>query len=168
MCFPFYYADRKQSAETVFLVFSANKSGEYFGYARMISPVSDNNASILSSLPHENSLRDSPKTTATQASEFAPAGHIFEDQVRGTLFWESQAMNRTIDDEGKTYEEIEAERRFGGKPFGVAWISTTRVPFSRARGLRNIWNGNKEVKVARDGTELEPEVGRQLMELFHR
>jgi hypothetical protein len=160
--------NREQSSENVFLIFSANKSGEYFGYARMTSPLNNNNASILSTLPFEKNLRDSPKTIQTPASEFAPPGHIFGDPVRGTLFWESKFINDGFEDGRNKHKQTEAECRFGGTPFGVVWISTTRVPFSRTRGLRNIWNDNKDVKVARDGTELEPNVGRQLIELFHK
>ena len=55
-----------------------------------------------------------------------------------------------------------------GNPFKIEWMSSTRVPFYRTRGLRNPWNGNKEIKVARDGTEVEPDVGRRLVQLFHR
>ena len=136
----------------------------------MISPVSSTNASILSTLDPEKNLRDSPKTIQTRASEFAPPGHVFEDPVRGTLFWESSSINDTnrLEDDEKKYDDIEIERRFGGRPYKVAWISTNRVPFSRTRGLRNGWNGNKDVKVARDGTELEPIVGRELIRLFHQ
>lgn len=54
-----------------------------------------------------------------------------------------------------------------GKPFRIQWMSTDRVPFYRTRGLRNPWNANREVKVARDGTEIEPSVGRRLIQLFH-
>lgn len=54
-----------------------------------------------------------------------------------------------------------------GKPFRIQWISTERVPFFRTRGLRNPWNSNREVKIARDGTEIEPDVGRKLTQLFH-
>lgn len=55
-----------------------------------------------------------------------------------------------------------------GKPFRIEWISTARLPFYRTRGLRNPWNSNREVKIARDGTELEPSVGRKLVGMFHR
>lgn len=54
-----------------------------------------------------------------------------------------------------------------GKPFRIQWMSTDRVPFYRTRGLRNPWNANREVKIARDGTEIEPSVGRRLTQLFH-
>ncbi|KAK5003802.1 hypothetical protein LTR60_006726, partial [Cryomyces antarcticus] len=47
-----------------------------------------------------------------------------------------------------------------GKPFKIEWISTNRLPFYRTRGLRNPWNANREVKIARDGTELETSVGK--------
>jgi hypothetical protein len=32
--------------------------------------------------------------------------------------------------------------------------------------LRNPWNGNKEIKISRDGTELEPSVGARLLREF--
>jgi hypothetical protein len=58
------------------------------------------------------------------------------------------------EDNSKSPTEVEAEQKFGGRPFGVAWLSTRRVPFSRTRGLHNVWNNSKEIKVARDGTEV--------------
>jgi hypothetical protein len=51
-----------------------------------------------------------------------------------------------------------------GRPFRVDWFRTTHLPFFRTRHLRNPWNHSREVKVSRDGTELEPNVGRQLLE----
>jgi hypothetical protein len=53
-----------------------------------------------------------------------------------------------------------------GRPFSVEWESTRRVPFFRTRGLKNAWNVGKEVKIARDGTEVETRVGRRLIGLF--
>lgn len=49
----------------------------------------------------------------------------------------------------------------------VEWLSLVRVPFFRTRGLRNSWNANREVKIARDGTEIENMVGRRLLDLFN-
>ncbi|KAJ7580241.1 YT521-B-like domain-containing protein [Mycena floridula] len=51
-----------------------------------------------------------------------------------------------------------------GESFKIEWISTKRVPFYRARHIRNPWNHDREIKVSRDGTELEPGVGQQLIE----
>lgn len=52
------------------------------------------------------------------------------------------------------------------KQFRVRWISTVRVPFHKTTGLRNNLNFGREVKVARDGTEVEEAVGRKLIGLF--
>ena len=49
-------------------------------------------------------------------------------------------------------------------PFRVQWIRTDSLPFSRTRHIRNPWNHGREVKVSRDGTELEPNVGQQLLD----
>ncbi|KAI9058235.1 hypothetical protein FKP32DRAFT_1581944 [Trametes sanguinea] len=70
---------------------------------------------------------------------------------------------------GKETEKT-AEERFReegpswGEPFRVEWIRTDRLPFTRTRHLRNPWNHDKEVKVSRDGTELEPSVGQALLD----
>ena len=61
-----------------------------------------------------------------------------------------------------------AEGQDLGRPFKIEWISTVRLPFYRTRGLRNPWNANREVKIARDGTELEPSIGKRLVQMFHR
>ncbi|KAL4261699.1 YTH domain containing protein [Pleurotus pulmonarius] len=50
-----------------------------------------------------------------------------------------------------------------GDSFKVEWICTERLPFQRTRLLRNPWNRDKEIKVSRDGTELEPTIGLQLL-----
>jgi len=51
-----------------------------------------------------------------------------------------------------------------GEPFRLQWIKTERLPFSRTKRFRNPWNHDREVKVSRDGTELEPSVGQALLE----
>jgi hypothetical protein len=43
-----------------------------------------------------------------------------------------------------------------GQPFNVQWIRVGSLPFNRTRHLRNPWNADREVKVSRDGTEVEP------------
>ncbi|KAL1692521.1 YT521-B-like domain-containing protein [Schizophyllum commune] len=51
-----------------------------------------------------------------------------------------------------------------GESFKVEWLCTKRLPFFRTRHLRNPWNHDREVKVSRDGTELEPAVGQRLLD----
>ena len=54
-----------------------------------------------------------------------------------------------------------------GDCFAVEWILTQRLPFNRTRHIRNPWNHDREVKVSRDGTELEPTVGQRLLDEWH-
>ncbi|KAG1905113.1 YT521-B-like domain-containing protein [Suillus fuscotomentosus] len=56
------------------------------------------------------------------------------------------------------------EQQAWGQPFKVEWLCTERLPFYSTRHLRNPWNQDREIKVSRDGTEVEPGVGQQLLE----
>ena len=55
-----------------------------------------------------------------------------------------------------------------GDCFAVEWISTRKLPFNRTRQIRNPWNHDREVKVSRDGTELEPTVGQKLLDEWQK
>lgn len=164
-----------ETTEHVYLIFSANKSGEYFGYARMLSPISDDEDLALEMPtrpePTSTAVVEELEVTLTPATTFAPKGRIIDDSARGTIFWEVES-EEDLDDtrserslEGGGCEE--EEQQSFGKPFRIQWLSTERVPFHRTRGLRNPWNANREVKIARDGTEIETGVGRKLVQLFH-
>jgi YT521-B-like domain len=176
-----------QTAHNVFLVFSANKSGEYYGYARMVSGIDESVDASENPRPRSNPSAmtpvDTSVTTPTPATEHAPKGYIVDDQ-RGTIFWEIEAIESAEpkDSEDETHtgettqsderqqkeeEEEEEQEQSLGHPFKIEWISIVKLPFHRARGLRNPWNQNREVKIARDGTEMEPSVGRKLVNLFH-
>jgi hypothetical protein len=117
---------------------------------------------------------DVPKSISTSATEWAPKGRIIDDSARGTIFWEAELSESEGEEE--IVEKIEAHvdddspvvAQSWGKPFRIEWLSANRLPFYRTRGLRNPWNANREVKIARDGTELEPSVGERLIQMFHR
>ncbi|KIV78075.1 hypothetical protein, variant 2 [Exophiala sideris] len=170
------------SAENVYLIFSANKSGEYFGYARMESAIDDESAADIDYQPRveipDPSPSDLPLTIPTPATATAPKGRIIDDSARGTIFWEAESDTKekevTQEDEGNVsagegYESgSPATPQTFGKPFKIKWMSAERLPFYRTRGLRNPWNANREVKIARDGTEIEPSTGRRLIAMFHR
>ncbi|KAM0322858.1 hypothetical protein ACHAQA_009199 [Verticillium albo-atrum] len=162
-----------KAVENVYLVFSANKSGEYFGYARMLSAINDDPAAAIEFAPKAQSFSDVdlPKAIPTEATEYAPKGRIIDDSARGTIFWETdkeESGSGDEEEESEGGEDMDGSAKSWGKPFRLEWLSTTRLPFYRARGLRNPWNSNREVKIARDGTELEPSVGRKLIGLFNR
>ncbi|KAK0528657.1 hypothetical protein OC835_004578 [Tilletia horrida] len=55
-----------------------------------------------------------------------------------------------------------------GRSFAVKWLQTKPLPFRRVQHLRNPWRDNRQIKVSRDGTELEPSVGDQLVAEWER
>ena len=154
----------------------------------MTSPINEEAAKDLDWAPRAETIVDDPdlpRSIPTPATEFAPRGRIIDDSARGTIFWEADPMEEleAQDGDGETEEEEEAKSEGNtedveqplaagaqayGKPFKIEWISTNRLPFYRTRGLRNPWNANREVKIARDGTELETSVGRRLIQMFQR
>ncbi|KAK9366791.1 YT521-B-like domain-containing protein [Lipomyces kononenkoae] len=172
--------DAYSSGDNVYLIFSANKSGEYFGYARMAGPIVPEETSEDTTQVGQPVYQttDLPKTTYTPATVTAPAGRIIDDSSRGTIFWEviseqspaDPALPSTATTTSSSISTSPTSDtsvlKSWGTPFKVTWISTTRVPFFKTKGLKNAWNANRDVKIARDGTELEPSVGRKLLQLF--
>lgn len=176
-----------QTVENVYLVFSANKSGEYYGYARMVSTINEDPAAAIEFAPKVQSVSDVdlPKEIPTESTDSTPKGRIIDDSARGTIFWEvlredsadnleadeaaaAVTSSTELDAESSLSGDLGPESKTWGKPFKLEWLCTTRLPFYRCRGLRNPWNSNREVKIARDGTELEPSVGRRLIGLFNK
>jgi hypothetical protein len=141
----------------------------------MVSPINEDAAEIMRAIPQTEVVEssDSPKTIPTPATEWAPRGRIIDDSARGTIFWEAELSDdeeersKTAAVGSETDGETESQQVWG-KPFKIEWLSTNRLPFYRTRGLRNPWNANREVKIARDGTELETNVGKRLVQMFHR
>ena len=98
-----------KTSEVVYLIFSINKSGGWFGYAKMKSLI-----------PEFNNSNDNDKSNDNND--------------------ESQNKN-----------------------FDIDWVNVQFLPFNQTK-LRNPFNGNREVKVSRDGTEIEPSIGEQLIQ----
>ena len=149
----------------------------------MMSPIQENGDPTLQmpSRPRQSvSGSEELNLTATPATTFAPSGRIIRDLGRGTVFWEADSSEGETEEEGEEGKEAGVddaadeespgpegvEVQSIGRPFRIQWLSAERVPFHRTRGLRNPWNGNREVKVARDGTEIESTVGARLLGLF--
>jgi YT521-B-like domain len=140
----------------------------------MASPINEDPAAAIESALRAYPVEDAEfvKVISTPATQFAPRGHIIDDLALGTIFWEVERDGEDEDDEtssNKSSQDLGSlVSKTVGKPFKIEWLSTTRLPFYRARGLRNLWNSNREVKIARDGTELETAIGRRLIHLFHQ
>lgn len=165
--------DAYQNADNVYLIFSANKSGEYFGYARMASNISSQPVNLSTGASQtETPHTGTPQAIETPPTFTAPRGRIIDDSARGTIFWEAIPAGDDKNDAQVRSSASDAGSSTGGanwgRQFSIEWISTARLPFYRTRGLRNPWNSNREVKIARDGTELEPDIGRRLLQMFHR
>lgn len=101
------------------------------------------------------------------ATQFAPKGNVFTDSARGTICWEVDRTDEEQTEGVRETGESDTNPQTWSKTFQIEWIATNCVPFHKTRGLRNRWNANREVKIARDGTELEPHVGARLLQLFH-
>ena len=156
----------------------------------MASPITDEAAAGLEWAPRGEKVIDDPdipRSIPTAATESAPKGRIIDDSARGTIFWEADPedeniapiIDHEVDDPDENMQSAEKaeeaeetalsiEAQAFGKPFKIEWLFTDRLPFYRTRGLRNPWNANREVKIARDGTELETSVGRRLVQMFQR
>ncbi|ORY73582.1 YT521-B-like domain-domain-containing protein [Leucosporidium creatinivorum] len=76
-----------------------------------------------------------------------------------------ERMGDGINGGDKGARDVSAE---WGRPFRVEWIKVARLPFSRTRHIKNQFNSGKEVKISRDGTELEPSAGESLIAEFWR
>ncbi|KAF9522591.1 YT521-B-like domain-containing protein [Crepidotus variabilis] len=100
--------------------------------------------SAQGSSPHDSGSRSGPKLEVLEEVEEHPA---------------SEAVRQP--------EETKGEESWGDS-FAIEWLSTRRLPFHRTRHLRNPWNHDREVKVSRDGTELEPSVGERLLEEWQK
>ena len=141
----------------------------------MASRILEDDGQLIGSVPKPDDIleaTDVPKSIPTPATEYAPKGRIIDDSARGTIFWEAELTesegeeDQQDKEDGQVDGEAPAVAQSWGKPFRIEWLSTTRLPFYRTRGLRNPWNANREVKIARDGTELEPGVGERLLQMF--
>ncbi|KXN89061.1 putative ATP-dependent RNA helicase YTHDC2 [Leucoagaricus sp. SymC.cos] len=70
------------------------------------------------------------------------------------------------DQDDSSFETQNDEDDIWGDCFRVEWLCTERLPFYWTRSLRNPWNHDREVKISRDGTELEPTVGDMLLKAW--
>ncbi|XP_043284069.1 YTH domain-containing protein 1 isoform X2 [Venturia canescens] len=53
-----------------------------------------------------------------------------------------------------------------GGVFKVDWVCRKELPFTSTLQLYNAWNDGKQVKIGRDGQEIEPKVAEELCRLF--
>ncbi|XP_023389396.1 probable ATP-dependent RNA helicase YTHDC2 [Pteropus vampyrus] len=78
-----------------------------------------------------------------------------------------QGFSRMSSEIGREKSQDWGSAGLGGV-FKVEWIRKESLPFQFAHHLLNPWNDNKKVQISRDGQELEPQVGEQLLQLWER
>lgn len=108
--------------------------------------------------------QDDVEIKLTTATVTASRGLIINDSTRATIFWKTEC-SEGVNEEHYGDKCLEAP---DGDMLQACSFGRSFGPFGRTHGLRNPWNGNREVKVARDGTEIEPKVGRDLIQLFQQ
>jgi hypothetical protein len=146
-------------------------SKEYFGYARMESSITIE--SYDSDYPQIITNIDAPANKLvhmyTSSTEVAPRGRITHNLSRETMFWEAKLSedDEIRGSETSSADDDECSPHSHVNMFRVKWKSIVRLPFHKTRGMRNSWNSNREIKIARDGTEIEPGIGKQLVQLIH-
>lgn len=122
-------------------------------------------------IPHQEAPAPAPPIiNGTQAraarcasTEYASSGRIVIDEGRDSVFWESDGIIDSNPDE--VIDEVTSSP-CTSRSTKIHWMCTRRTPFYKVRGLRNPWNDNQHIKVARDGTEIEPNVGKQLINIL--
>ncbi|KAF7290223.1 hypothetical protein MIND_01335800 [Mycena indigotica] len=245
-----------RTSQDVFLVFSVNKSGEFYGYARMAGPISETHDPLTSSSPSVSvawSQRSPPSPVPPAPS--SPAAPLFSggrfvgdsplpmssarapivqsapailgpNEQQRAFSAASPALKFSLDhhllvsaptraavinldanaplramrnsptspvapvpsapalgpapplapvERATTHSlpvpladpspDPDADAGWGAN-FALTWVCTDRLPFTRTRNIRNPWNHDREVKVSRDGTELEPGVGKALLDAW--
>ncbi|KAF8194789.1 YT521-B-like domain-containing protein [Mycena galopus ATCC 62051] len=146
-----------RTAADVVLIFSVNKSGEFYGWARCSAPAlhAMRSSASLSVLPAPKPKRSLDPMVLRELQH--PLAASLGTENRGTG---APADTRTRDGGGRQ----EGEGEGWGQNFALHWICTASLPFTRTQSLRNPWNRGRQVKIARDGTEIEPAVGHALIE----
>ncbi|KAJ7828076.1 YTH domain-containing protein [Mycena olivaceomarginata] len=180
-----------RTAADVVLIFSVNKSGEFYGWARMEGPVGQGKAAAWA--PRGDRAAPAPTAETHMHTHRPPAGsaravqsapvllatrssarwsvlrvpkpkrsldpmvlRALEHPLAALLGTETEEMGAPADTrnrDGGGRQEGMGESR--GQNFALHWMCTS---------LRNPWNHDRQVKVARDGTEIEPAVGHALIE----
>ncbi|CAG8623641.1 3752_t:CDS:2, partial [Acaulospora colombiana] len=98
-----------KNAEHVFLIFSANKSGEFYGYAKMISPISKEMTETVQWTPIDEA--------ALAASSSRPSPASDESKVR---------TKKSQDEENEDGEDDVVPSRNWGTTFKIEWIKISR------------------------------------------
>lgn len=223
-----------RTAPEVYLILGANKSGEFFGYAKMVEPIDKEKAAARAAklgTMRESSLEQARSTSYSSSSSIPERGNVLSpvpmaspSSLTSGLEEDPMSDAKSLNNPKRSYdriiagdlrpntldpkvlqqssmagsiaairaaerhamlepgssdrpqeldgngvlrkdtiptpppndeeEEVDPEGR--GMEFRIEWVKVAPLSFGRTRHLRNPWNADREVKVSRDGTEVEP------------
>ena len=111
------------------------------------------------------------RSAPLQASVFSPTeGQTTDEPSSFPLADSSDVASDGPAAPGKSaiidYAEQQQKPEVEDHSFAIDWIIKRPIPFHTIRNLRNPWREDRQIKVSRDGTELEPSVGKELLELW--
>ncbi|KAJ6453075.1 YT521-B-like domain-containing protein [Mycena sanguinolenta] len=118
-------------------------------------------------------MRSPPAAGATSAAAEGHAQQQRRESIGSGAGAHVSGLGSVAEEPGTAVDDVVAEGAGNaeqprdetwGENFKLQWLCTERLPFQRTRQLRNPWNHDREIKVSRDGTELEPSVGQALLE----
>ncbi|KAL4399489.1 N6-methyladenosine-containing RNA reader [Malassezia pachydermatis] len=125
-----------------------------------------NESSAASTVSETPSLRAERQTEKELALE-AQARNLQLDHQSDTSEAEGQGTATTGSSSEPLGSSIHEPRSLQvGQPFYIDWRIASPLPFSEIQGLRNPWRDNRLIKVSRDGTEIEPNVGKMLLKAW--
>ncbi|KAJ7860948.1 YT521-B-like domain-containing protein, partial [Mycena olivaceomarginata] len=106
-------------------------------------------------------MRLSPVGETDIAAASMETGRSHEQIESLTGSWPAPALPESVAEEALVEggSVVVAPRKEGwGENFKLQWLCTERLPFVRTRHIRNPWNHDREIKVSRDGTEIEESI----------
>lgn len=104
--------------------------------------------------------------SSDRAQEMDDQGVLRKDTMPSPLAEKTENGAAMQEDQDEAEDQRDEDNK--GLSFKIEWVKVGAIPFGRTRHLRNPWNTDKEVKVSRDGTEVEPNVGSLLMAEWDR
>ncbi|CAO3566760.1 unnamed protein product [Mortierella alpina] len=110
-------------------------------------------------------------TTGKEEEIWQPAGEIpLSPEMKAAMLEEIEQAakegRQITNEEAEVIARASTTTKSWGVRFPIQWLHVHRVPFTKTAHLLNPLYENREVKVSKDGTEVDPAVGEQLVKLF--
>ncbi|KIX07357.1 uncharacterized protein Z518_02010 [Rhinocladiella mackenziei CBS 650.93] len=119
----------------------------------------DHSSLMRSSAKHSSDPSSTPTPTRLQYSPFSGPGRPVE---LGNLLNTTSLLGSS----GTGADQLLSKLERFSSPCRIKWHSTENIPFDEVRGLKNSWNSNNEIHIARNVTAVEPRAGTALIKFW--